>query len=108
MVLHFQQLQAYTDTGYIFCVKILLRMYDWILLPVWTQSINSEGQTEAEVKFHSSGITILIPYFVCSCGFMMPLIGIFVSDASTPPLPSPALTLSGQLSKSAEAQLMKR
>lgn len=84
MVLHFQQLQAYTDTGYISCVKILLRMYDWILLPVWTQSINSEGQTEAEVKFHSSGITILIPYFVCSCGFMMPLIGIFVRDASTP------------------------
>lgn len=50
------------------------------------------------------------------CGFMTPLLSVSVPDASSlllaslpPSLPvSPALALSGQLSVSAEAQLMKR
>lgn len=76
------------------------------------QTTGSSSERGDEVKFHSSGITILILYFVSSCGFIMPLTALFIPDAFSLPLSSllssAALTLSGQLSELAEAQLMKR
>lgn len=48
----------------------------------------TEKGRQAEVKFHISGITVLILYFVSVCGFTMPLKA-FIPDAFSLALPFP-------------------